>query len=136
MTHTAKCPESGGEDVCLILSAALCFSAACSHDLRHEIAHLFGCAFLHLPCDVGVDSQCESRVEMAEHTRYGFHVHAVLERQGCECVPLRYNYDKPEKPRRIKGFEVFNLVFSSFSKPKNHTEISRIIGGVSLTTNE
>ena len=78
VTHTAKCPESGGEDVCLILSAALCFSAACSHDLRHEIAHLFGCAFLHLPCDVGVDSQCESRVEMAEHTRYGFHVHAVL----------------------------------------------------------
>ena len=52
------------------------------------------------------------------------------------CVPLRYNYDKPEKPRRIKVFEVFSLVFSSFSKPKNHTEISRIIGGVSLTTNE
>ena len=52
------------------------------------------------------------------------------------CMPLRYNYDKPEKPRRIKGFEVFSLVFSSFSKPKNHAEISRIIGGVSLTTNE
>ena len=51
-------------------------------------------------------------------------------------VPLRYNYDKPEKPRRIKGFEVFSLIFSSFSKPKNHTEISRIAGGVSLTTNE
>ena len=56
--------------------------------------------------------------------------------QGGVGVPLRYNYDKPEKPRRIKGFEVFSLVFSSFSKPKNHTEISRIIGGVSLTTNE
>lgn len=57
----------------------------------------------------------------------------------CLCskgVPLRYNYDKPEKPRRIKGFEVFSLIFSSFSKPKNHTEISRIAGGVSLTTNE
>ena len=52
------------------------------------------------------------------------------------AVPLRYNYDKPEKPRRIKGFEVFSLIFSSFSKPKNHTEISRIAGGVSLTTNE
>ena len=51
-------------------------------------------------------------------------------------VPLRYNYDKPEKPRRIKGFEVFSLVFSSFFKPKNHTERSRIAGGVSLTTNE
>ena len=59
--------------------------------------------------------------------------HDAVHREG---MPLRYNYDKPEKPRRIKGFEVFSLVFSSFSKPKNHTEISRIVGGVSLTTNE
>ena len=74
--------------------------------------------------------------KMPQHARYGLDVHAVLQCQRCEGVPLRYNYDKPEKPRRIKGFEVFSLVFSSFSKPKNHTEISRIIGGVSLTTNE
>ena len=73
-----ECAESGGEDVCLILSAALCFSAACSHDLRHEIAHLFGGAFLHLPCDVGVGSQREICVEMTEHTGYRFYVHAVL----------------------------------------------------------
>ena len=61
---------------------------------------------------------------------------ALVDQKTDVAVPLRYNYDKPEKPRRIKGFEVFSLVFSSFSKPKNHTEISRIIGGVSLTTNE
>ena len=65
-----------------------------------------------------------------------FYAYAGGIKQTCAAVPLRYNYDKPEKPRRIKGFEVFSLVFSSFSKPKNHTEISRIIGGVSLTTNE
>ena len=59
-----------------------------------------------------------------------------IDQEAHMAVPLRYNYDKPENPRRIKGFEVFSLVFSSFSKPKNHTEISRIIGGVSLTTNE
>ena len=63
-------------------------------------------------------------------------IHTTGQSMSGEGVPLRYNYDKPEKPRRIKGFEVFSLVFSSFSKPKNHTEISRIIGGVSLTTNE
>lgn len=61
---------------------------------------------------------------------------ALVDQKTDVAVPLRYNYDKPEKPRRIKGFEVFSLVFSSFFKPKNHTEISRIIGGVSLTTNE
>ena len=64
------------------------------------------------------------------------HGNIVGQQQRGAAMPLRYNYDKPEKPRRIKGFEVFSLVFSSFSKPKNHTEISRIIGGVSLTTNE
>ena len=33
-------------------------------------------------------------------------------------MPLRYNYDKPEKPRRIKGFEVFSLVFHPFPNRK------------------
>ena len=64
------------------------------------------------------------------------HGYAIAQQKARTAVPLRYNYDKPEKPRRIKGFEVFSLIFSSFSKPKNHTEISRIAGGVSLTTNE
>ena len=73
---------------------------------------------------------------MAKDAGQGLGVHAAGQRMGGERMPLRYNYDKPEKPRRIKGFEVFSLVFSSFSKPKNQTEISRIIGGVSLTTNE
>ena len=74
-----------------ILSDALCFSLLFSHHLRHEIAHLFGGALLHLPRDVGVGSQCESRVEMTKHTRYGFHVHAVLERQCRECMSNSWN---------------------------------------------
>ena len=52
VTHTAKCLKSGGEDMYLILSAALLFL----HNLRHEIAHLLGGAFLHLTCNVGVGS--------------------------------------------------------------------------------
>ena len=72
---------------------------------------------------------------MSNHENYRNEIKAYIVRAGM-TMPLRYNYDKPEKPRRIKGFEVFSLIFSSFSKPKNHTEISRIAGGVSLTTNE
>ena len=49
------------------------------HDLCHEIAHLFRGAFLHLSRDVGVGAERETRVEVSEHTRYGFHVHAVLQ---------------------------------------------------------
>ena len=83
-----------------------------------------------------INIQGKSRRGVSQVTLDSFHIVPILEGEDGESVPLRYNYDKPEKPRRIKGFEVFSLVFSSFSKPKNHTEISRIIGGVSLTTNE
>ena len=105
-------------------------------NLLHEAAHSGSGFVLFLASGVGVSPQSEPGVEVAQHGGYCFHIHTVLQGRGSEGVPLRYNYDKPEKPRRIKGFEVFSLVFSSFSKPKNHAEISRIIGGVSLTTNE
>ena len=66
----------------LILSAALLFL----HDLCHEIAHLFGGAFLHLARDVGVGAKGKPCVEVTEHAGHRFYVYAVLERQGCECV--------------------------------------------------
>ena len=48
----------------LILSAALLFL----HNLCHEIAHLFGGAFLHLARDVGVDAKGKPCVKVTEHT--------------------------------------------------------------------
>ena len=110
--------ESVGEDICLILSDALCFFFAFSHDLRHKISHLFGCTFLHLARDMGVGAEREACIEMSEHTRHRFCVYAILKRQGYKCVPLRYNYAKPEKLRisRVGGFR---QGFSSFSKPRN-----------------
>ena len=123
VTHTAKCPKSGGEDVCLILSAALCFSAACSHDLRHEITHLFGGTFLHLTCNVRVGAERKACIEVTEHTRYRFYVHAVLECQRCECVPLRYNYDKPEKPRISRVFGYLARFFILFQTEKSSREV-------------
>ena len=56
------------------------------HDLRHEIAHLLRGTFLHLACDVGVGAEREACVEMAKHTGYCLYVHAILQRQGRECV--------------------------------------------------
>ena len=102
----------------------------------HEATDLLRRAPLHLIGDVRIGVEGESGAEVAQHAGQGLCVHATGEGHGCKRMPLRYNYDKPEKPRRIKGFEVFSLVFSSFFKPKNHTERSRIAGGVSLTTNE
>ena len=91
---------------------------------------------VHLFSHMGIDIEGRADIAVTQPALDSLNVDAMFDHQGSRRVPLRYNYDKPEKPRRIKGFEVFSLIFSSFSKPKNHTEISRIAGGVSLTTNE
>ena len=99
------------------------FFAAGSHHLRHEITHLFGGTFLHLPRDVGVGAQCEACIKVTEHAGHRFYVYAVLERQGCECVPLRYNYDKPEKPRISRVFGYLARFFILFQTEKSSREV-------------
>ena len=68
---------------------------------------------------MGVDAQDEACVIVTQHTGYCFYTDAVLKRHGREGMPLRYNNDKPEKPRNFKGLEVYQADFSSFSNPKN-----------------
>ena len=48
---------------------------------------------------------------MAEPLRYRLDVGAGCDQQRCVCVPLRYNNDKPEKPRIFKGFQGFKPDF-------------------------
>ena len=94
-----------------------------SHHLRHEIAHLFGGAFLHLACDVRVGAERKACIKVTEHAGHRFYVYAVLERQGCECVPLRYNYDKPEKPRISRVFGYLARFFILFQTEKSSREV-------------
>ena len=95
----------------------------CSHHLCHETAHFLRDLLLHLPCDVGVGAEREARIEMAKHTGYCLYVHAILERQGRECVPLRYNYDKPEKPRISRVFGYLARFFILFQTEKSSREV-------------
>ena len=103
---------------------------------RQRLLQAVGDGTLAAYVKMAVDVRGHLDVRVAQPLLHVFQAVALRQQHAGAGVALRYNYDKPEKPRRIKGFEVFSLVFSSFSKPKNHTEISRIIGGVSLTTNE
>ena len=92
-------------------------------DLRHEAAHFLCGLLLHLPCDVGVGAEGEASVVVAEHTADGFHIHTVLQCQGRECVPLRYNYDKPEKPRTSRVFGYLARFFILFQTEKLSREV-------------
>ena len=55
-------------------------------DSRHEVAHLFRGASLHLPRGVRVGTEREACVVVTQHAADGFHIHTVLECQGRECM--------------------------------------------------
>jgi len=61
--------------------------------------------------------------KMPQHARYGLDVHSVLQCQRCEGVPLRYNYDKPEKPRTSRVFGYLARFFILFQTEKSSREV-------------
>ena len=60
---------------------------------------------------------------MAQDTGQGFGVHTAGECVGCEGVPLRYNYDKPEKPRTSRVFGYLARFFILFQTEKSSREV-------------
>ena len=60
---------------------------------------------------MSIDVGGSGNIAVSEPLLNLLHRHTLLEQQARAAVPLRYNYDKPEKPRKIKGFEVFSLIF-------------------------
>ena len=63
-----------------------------------DISHGLGGFFLRRGGDMGVGIQGEACGEVTEHAGHRLDVHAVLEGDGGEGVPLRYNNDKRKKP--------------------------------------
>ena len=88
LTHTRKCAERVKEH----RRGSFCFlsgifaSFFCSHHLRHEAAHFLCGLLLHLPRNMGVGTKGEASIVVTQHAADGFHIHTVLECQGCECM--------------------------------------------------
>ena len=76
------------------------------------------CIFIAAAQRVGVYAQRDAGIGVAHACGDGHGVNVIRQQYGGMRMPLRYNYDKPEKPRRIKGFEVFSLVFHPFPNRK------------------
>ena len=83
------------------------------------LLHSVGAGLLHLICRMCVHVQGERCRRMAEVFLNRFDIVAIFDRGNSVAMPLRYNNDKPEKPRNFKGLEVYQADFSSFSNPKN-----------------
>ena len=72
---------------------------------------------------MSVGVQREACRKMPQHARHGLDVHSVLQCQRCEGVPLRYNYDKPEKPRISRVFGYLARFFILFQTEKSSREV-------------
>ena len=93
------------------------------HGLADDAADGVGGGALHPLRGVGVGAEGEARVVVAQCAGQRLDVHAVLEGQRCEGVPLRYNYDKPEKPRISRVFGYLARFFILFQTEKSSREV-------------
>ena len=88
------------------------------HGLADNAADGIGGGALHPLRGVGVGAEGKARVVVSQRTGQRLDVHAVLEGQRGEGVPLRYNNDKRKKPLFSRGLSVCRHLFNSFSKLK------------------
>ena len=72
---------------------------------------------------MGVGVEGEGSVGVAKDTGEGFGIHAAGEGVGGEGMPLRYNYDKPEKPRISRVFGYQARFFILFQPEKSSREV-------------
>ena len=67
---------------------------------------------------MGVGVQCEPCAVVSQHSGDGLDVHAVLQGQSCERMPLWHNKDKSENPCVATGWLVCPYSFSTKNGPQ------------------
>ena len=72
---------------------------------------------------VGVDAQRGAGVSVSHAGRDGNGINGVGQQNGGVRVPLRYNYDKPEKPRISRIFGYLARFFILFQTEKSSREV-------------
>ena len=77
---------------------------------------------------------CHLNIAVTHPFLYILEVAAVIQKQTGAAMPLRYNYDKPEKPRISRVFGYLARFFHPFPNRKIEPRSSYIVGGVIVTT--
>ena len=107
----------------MLCSSQPFLSAAKPNLHTQDISHGLGGFFLCRGGNMGIGVQGKACREVPQHTGHGLDVHSVLEGDSCEGVPLRYNYDKPEKPRISRVFGYQARFFILFQPEKSSREV-------------
>lgn len=72
---------------------------------------------------MGVGVQRERGFRVAQNAGERFGIYAAGQRVSGKGVPLRYNYDKPEKPRISRVFGYLARFFILFQTEKSSREV-------------
>ena len=72
---------------------------------------------------MNVHLQCGLYIGVTQNFRQRFDIHAALNAARGEGMPLRYNYDKPEKPRTSRVFGYLARFFILFQTEKSSREV-------------
>ena len=72
---------------------------------------------------VGVHFERDAFIGMTEFFGNRSNIRVVRDSDAGECVPLRYNYDKPEKPRISRVFGYLARFFILFQTEKSSREV-------------
>ena len=124
LTHTGKEPESTGQgQTGNFLSGPVFFLPYLPHLLADEPTDGVCGVLLHLGRGVGIGVQGEPSRVVAQRAGQRFHVYPAFQGQRGEGVPLRYNYDKPEKPRTSRVFGYLARFFILFQTEKSSREV-------------
>ncbi len=78
---------------------------------------------MHVGGYMGVSVQREAGIGVPEDSGQRLGIHTTRQRVGGEGVPLRYNYDKPEKPRISRVFGYQARFFILFQPEKSSREV-------------
>ena len=99
----------------------------CSHVLTHspldECLHPVCRLLAHFLRHMAVNVEGKARGSMSEVALNGLDVITALQRYNGVAMPLRYNYDKPEKPRISRVFGYLARFFILFQTEKSSREV-------------
>ena len=87
------------------------------------VRHRPGAQVLGLRIQMRVDIRRGRNITVAQPLLNLLHRHALFQQQAGAGMPLRYNYDKPEKPRISRAFGYLARFFILFQTEKSSREV-------------
>ena len=98
------------------------FFLVLSHQFQ-KFFHRFGRLLFGRRIKVRVDVRRRAEIAVPQPLLNLFERHTMRQQQRCAAVPLRYNYDKPEKPRISRVFGYLARFFILFQTEKSSREV-------------